>query len=268
MNENEKIVLAFIIESLNFCFFQKPKFQIEYKGNVIKGAEALFYSIIREVEKNKKFLKIDYLNKLTKDDFKKIFYSPNSEISLFNLRYNLFKDTVNIISNKGQNFFDELFNKKSDVDLLKYIVKEFKYFDDSSIYKGKKIEFNKRATLLINDLYYMSSTIHNNLGTVDNLTGCADYGIPRTLRTYGILEYNKELADIIDNEIELEHDSNMEIEIRANMLYVLELIREKLGNKDIKINSIELDNVIWQMGTKKKIIIIQLQYFINVILKI
>lgn len=252
LNEKEKIILAFIIESLNFCFWQKPKFKIEYKGNIIKGSEALFYSIIREVESNKDFLDIEFLNKLTKDDFEKIFYSPDSKIPLFDLRYDLFKDTVKTMYNKGQSFFDELFNKKSDVDLLKYIVSEFKYFDDSSIYKGKRIEFNKRATLLVNDLYYMSSTIHNNLKNVDNLTGCADYGIPRTLRTYGILEYNEELSNIIDNERELKHDSNMEIEIRANMLYVLELIREKLENEGIKINSVELDNIIWQMGTKKK----------------
>ena len=44
----------------------------------------------------------------------------------------------------------------------------------------------------------------------------------------------------------------MEIEIRANMLYVLELVREKLENEGIKINSVELDNVIWQMGTRRK----------------
>ena len=252
LNEKEKIILAFIIESLNFCFWQKPKFQIEYKGNIMKGSEALFYSIIKEVERNKLFLNIEYLNKLTKDNFEKIFYSSNSKISLTDLRYNLFKDTVNIIYKKGHDFFDELFNIKSDIDLLKYIVSEFKYFNDTSIYKGEKIELHKRATLLVNDLYYMSPTIHNNLGNVDNLTGCADYGIPRTLRTYGILEYNEELADIVDNEIELEHDSNMEIEIRANMLYVLELIRGKLKDKGIKINSVELDNVIWQMGAKKK----------------
>ena len=153
---------------------------------------------------------------------------------------------------KARVFFDELFNKESDVDLLKYIVSEFRYFDDSSIYKGKRIEFNKRATLLVNDLYYMSSTIHNNLKNVNNLTGCADYGIPRTLRTYGILEYNEELSNIVDNEIELKHYSNMEIEIRANMLYVLELIKEKLENEGIKINSIELDNVIWHISRKKK----------------
>lgn len=252
LNETEKIILAFIIESLNFCFWQQPKFQMDYKGNIMKGSEALFYSIIKEVERNKLFLNIEYLNKLTKINFEEIFYSPNTKISFLDLRYNLFKDTVNIIYKKGQDFFDELFNIKSDVDLLKYIVTEFKYFNDTSVYKVKRIEFHKRATLLVNDLYYMSSTIHNNLGNVNNLTGCADYGIPRTLRSYGILEYNKELADIVDNEIELKHDSNMEIEIRANMLYVLELIRENLKDKDIKINCVELDNVIWQMGAKKK----------------
>ena len=72
LNEKEKIILAFIIESLNFCFWQKPKFKIEYKGNIIKGSEALFYSIIREVESNKDFLDIEFLNKLTKDDFENI----------------------------------------------------------------------------------------------------------------------------------------------------------------------------------------------------
>ena len=251
LNEKEKIILAFIIESINFCFWQKPKFQIEYKGNHLKGSEALFYAIIKEVESNKDFLNINILQQLTKENFKKIFYSPNSEISLFDLRYKLFKDTVNIIYKKGKNFFVELFNKKTDMDLLNYIVSEFKYFDDSSVYKGKKIKFYKRATLLVNDLYYMSATIHNNLKNVDNLMGCADYGIPRTLRTYGVLEYNGELSYIVDNEIELNHDSNMEIEIRANMLYVLELIKEKLNNKGIKINSVELDNIIWQMGTKR-----------------
>ena len=113
LNEKEKIILAFIIESINFCFWQKPKFQIEYKGNHLKGSEALFYAIIKEVESNKDFLNINILQQLTKENFKKIFYSPNSEISLFDLRYKLFKDTVNIIYKKGQNFFVELFNKKT-----------------------------------------------------------------------------------------------------------------------------------------------------------
>ena len=43
----------------------------------------------------------------------------------------------------------------------------------------------------------------------------------------------------------------MEIEIRANMLYVIELIKDKLKETGILINSVELDNLIWWMGKKQ-----------------
>ena len=32
------------------------------------------------------------------------------------------------------------------------------------------------------------------------------------------------------------------------MLYVIELIKEDLTNKNISINSVELDNIIWLIG--------------------
>lgn len=133
---------------------------------------------------------------------------------------------------------------------MDYITSNFKSFNDKSIYKDKTIHFNKRATLLTNDLYYLSETVRNNIGNVNNLSGCADYGIPRTFRDYGILIYNEKLSKMVDNEEEIPHDSDMEIEIRANMLYIIELIKEKLINKNIIVNSVELDNLIWWMGKK------------------
>ena len=106
--------------------------------------------------------------------------------------------------------------------------------------------------MLTNDLFYLSKTINNNLGNVNNLSGCADYGIPRTFRDYNILIYNDELSKMVDNEEEILHDSEMEIEIRANMLYVIEIIKEILEQKGIIVNSVELDNLIWWMGKKNK----------------
>ena len=138
------------------------------------------------------------------------------------------------------------------MELLKYITTNLNSFDDKSIYKGRTIHFNKRATLLANDLFYMCEIINQNLGNVNNLSGCADYGIPRTFRDYGILNYSKELEEIIDNEKEILHDSEMEIEIRANMLYIIELIKDELSKKNILINSVELDYLIWWMGKKNK----------------
>lgn len=251
-SEKEKILLAFLIESINFCFWQKPKYKILYKNNELKGSEALFYRFIELVTKNKEFLDISKLNMMTIDDFSNFFKGYNSELPLFEERYNILKDTVNVIYKKGDNFYKELFAQKSDIELLNYIVSNFKYFDDSSNYKDVIVHFYKRVTLLVNDLFYMSETIHNNIKNVDNLGGCADYGVPRTLRTYGILEYNEELANLVDNEIEIKHNSEMEIEIRANMLYVIEFAKNKLNSTGKKVNSIQLDNLIWQMGRKKQ----------------
>ena len=251
LSEREWILLAFIIESMNFCFWQKPKWKIDYHGDLMSGSNALFFSIIKEVEKNPKFLNIEYLYNLKKQDLYDIFKSAEGKISLFEERYNNFKETISCIYN-NKNFYDELFNINSDILLLEYITNNFSSFNDKSIYKGKVIHFNKRATLLTNDLFYLSKTIHSNLKNVNNLSGCADYGIPRTFRDYGILEYSDELKDLIDNEKEILHDSEMEIEIRANMLYVIEKIKEKLKEKNIVTNSVELDNLIWLIGKKNK----------------
>ena len=253
LNEKERILLVFIIESMNFCFWKKPKWKIDYKGEIIKGSNALFYSIIKEVESNKEFLNIDNLHNMTFDDLKKVFNGVEGEIPFFENRYNNFKETIEFIYN-NKNFYDELFNIKTDTELLSYITSNLKHFDDKSSYKGKVIHFNKRATLLANDLFYLSDTIHNNLKNMNNLTGCADYAIPRLLRDLQILIYTDDLKEMIDKEIEIDHDSEMEIEIRANMLYVIELVKDKLSKKDININSVELDNVIWnETRTRERI---------------
>lgn len=251
LSEKEWILLAFIIESMNFCFWKKPKWKIEYNNEIMSGSNALFYSVIREVEINKSFLNIAYLHSISKGQFIKIFNSVEGEIPIFEERYNNFKEVVNYIYD-NEKFYDDLFSIKSDRELLKYITDNFSSFDDKSIYKNKTIHFNKRATLLTNDLFYLSKTINNNLGNVNNLSGCADYGIPRTFRDYNILIYNDELSSMIDNEKEILHDSEMEIEIRANMLYIIEIIKEVLEQKGIIVNSVELDNLIWWMGKKNK----------------
>ena len=248
LNEKEWITLAFIIESMNFCFWKKPKWKIEYNDDLISGSNALFYAIIKQVESDKNFLKIENLDDIDKDKFSELLKGVEGECPLIDKRFENFKEVVNFI--KNNDFFAEIFSIKSDIELLNYITNNFSSFDDKSIYKGKTIHFNKRATLLTNDLYYLSETIRNNVGSVNNLSGCADYGIPRTFRDYGLLIYDDKLVKLIGNEEEIPHDSDMEIEIRGNMLYLIEVIKYKLKAKDIIVNSVELDNLIWWMGKK------------------
>ena len=56
LTEKEWIILAFLIESMNFCFWIKPKWKIEYHNDILSGSNALFYSAIKEVENNKNFI--------------------------------------------------------------------------------------------------------------------------------------------------------------------------------------------------------------------
>lgn len=198
LEEKEWILLAFIIESMNFCFWKKPKWKIRYNNEIMSGSNALFYSVIKEVELNKNFLNIAYLHDINEEKFRKIFKGIEGEIPLFEARYDNFKEVVNNIYNNSK-FYDDLFSIRTDRELLKYITENFSSFDDKSKYKNKTIHFNKRATLLTNDLFYLSKTINCNLNNVNNLSGCADYGIPRTFRDYNILIYNDELSKMIDN---------------------------------------------------------------------
>ena len=250
LTEKEWILLCTLIESMNFCFWRKPKWKIEYHNDIHSGSNALFYSVIKYIENNKNFLDLEYLYKIDLEKFKEIFIGVEGEIPHIEKRYNNFKEVIEYIYNNQDKFYTELFNIKTDKELLNYIAKTFTSFNDVSTYKEVTINFYKRATLLTNDLYHVSNTIKNNIVNVDNLTGCADYAIPRIFRDYYILEYNKELSEMVDNEQEIPHNSEMEIEIRANMLYVIELIKKKLLEQNIVINSVELDNVIWNMGKR------------------
>ena len=229
--EKEIILLAFVIESMNFCFWKEPVFT--YKDQ--KRSTAMINMYIDKAIENKNLVNINYLKKLKYNDLINIF-----EIEEGNLknRYNSLMYTINKIDD---NFYTKLFNIKTTDELYNFIT-NFENFNDVSIYKGKEIYFYKRATLLVKDLFELSDTIHNNLKNIDSVLGCADYVIPKGLRNEGILEYSNDLASKIDNNIEIKQNSEYEIEIRAFTLYVIEYVKNK-NNKTI--NSACWDNNIW-----------------------
>lgn len=251
LNEKKRIIFAFICESINFCFWGN-KNNDEYNYENYIGSEKLFYNLKQCVKSDATILEMDKLINLTKNEFISMIGSEFLELPLLQERYKMLKDTISIIYNKKENFYKELFSIRNDLEMLNYITQNFWHFDDKSVYKSEVIEFNKRATLLVNDLYQLSDTIKNNLKSLDNLLGCADYAVPRLLCEYGILRYDKKLLEVITSNVLIEHNSDMEIEIRANTLYALELIKNFLKEKDIYLNSIEIDNIIWNMRTIEK----------------
>ena len=66
------------------------------------------------------------------------------------------------------------------------------------------------------------------------------------------MKYSKRLNKIIEDEEKIPHGSTYEIEIRASTLYVIEIIRKKLSHRGIKLNSLELDNILWKLSRINK----------------
>lgn len=247
----EQILMYLILcESLNFCYWDSEvKWKVEYKGKWYSGSFGLFYAISKAINNDCKLLDIDYLENITLKELDGIFEGTTS-IPLLKERHEIIKKLVVEIK-KIPNLL-QLFSVDSDIELLNNIINNFSNFRDISIYKGREVYFFKRAILLVSDLILNIDFIRERVKNNDNMLGCADYKIPQVLRQLGILEYSDKLSNIIDEGQQIEHDSEMEIEIRANMLYVIELIKSRLKRKRINMNSVQIDNALWLLSKNKE----------------
>ena len=79
--------------------------------------------------------------------------------------------------------------------------------------------------------------------------GCADYKIPQVMRVIGLLEYDEKLSKMVDNQDEIEQNSEYEIEIRASMIVVIDIIKKKL---DDNVCAIKINDYIWGLSKKMK----------------
>ena len=153
------------------------------------------------------------------------------------MKFLFFEDRFKILQEVFFNINDRFEGKVSNLiheakndaqKLLKLIVQNFPSFSDISKYKGKDIFFYKRAQLFAADIYRIfKKNRFFFLKNIDQVTAFADYKLPQILRSLKIIKYSQSLADIIDNKIELVKNSPEEIEIRANTIWAVELIKEK-----------------------------------------
>lgn len=249
-SEEQILMYMILCESLNFCYWDSDiKWKIEYNGEWYSGSFGLFYAISKAIKNGYNLLDIDYLENITIDELDEIFKGTTS-IPLLKERYDVIKNLV--IEFKNIPNLSEIISANNDVELLNNIINNFSNFRDISTYKGREVYFFKRAILLVGDLILNIPYIKERVNNDDNMVGCADYKIPQVLRQLGILEYSNDLATLIDEKQEIEHDSEMEVEIRANMLYAIELIKDRLHQKGINMNSVQIDNALWLLSKNEK----------------
>ena len=221
----------------DYCLWGNSKWEIATPLGKLDGTYAIIYLIINRIKEQKSF-------NLSFEEFKK-FLEGNVEIPLLENRYKNLVQMNKFIKLQNKSFYELIKDYDSDIKLLEFIVENFKYFEDISIYNGLEVYFYKRAQLLTSDLLHVMESVEKKKVDYSHLIGSADYKIPQVMRCYGMLEFTDELNEKIDNQIELLENSEEEIEIRANDLEIIDYIYEKLGKRYSKM---AINDFIWLLG--------------------
>jgi len=238
--------LIFVLDAINFCFWaqkDQEKWTVEYpKGNFISnGWFALVVSIQRAQEEGIPILDADYLKNLRLPDAKYIFRSANEQpIPLLKERVRILNEIGTVLAKKYQgNIYHFLTETGPDAEkIATQIVAIFPSFEDHTFWRGKRVNFYKRAQIFAYDLSLLPELKITNL---KSLTLFADYKLPQILRALGVLEYDPGLAEKLDEYQILESGSQEEVEIRAATIWSGELLAHQAG-----IMPVETDNVLWK----------------------
>ena len=222
LDESIDTIIEFLLyfEAIDFSFWGNPKWEIQTEKGKQDGSIALMYAMLKYIKENKNF------DNITKEKFGE-YLKGNIEIPLFKERYNILKNINNVVKEKmNGSFYKAIYNLKTDEELFDFIINNFKDFEDTRTYKGKTIYFYKLAQLLTSDILHMREKKEDIKVDYSHLVGCSDYKIPQGLRALNLVSYNEELANLVDNKIEIKQNSEYEVEIRATVIYVINKIKE------------------------------------------
>lgn len=253
--EEQHIAFAFVYSSLNFCYWGEPKWTVTIDGKQYDGSAAMWRSLQKAVGDGYDLLSAKYLKNLPKSDLEKIF-AGNIQIPLFDERLELLHKLGEVIDGKYNASFTSFVDKAEwdAVQLVKLLAADIPdVFNDEVDYHGNTVKFYKRAQLVPAHLWdlHRFGTISQEIGNFDQLTAFADYKVPQLLRKFGILEYTTDLADKIDNLIEIPAGSDEEIEIRAATIWAIELTTQAVKQRIPAANAAKVDGIFWFKGQEK-----------------
>ena len=241
METRDIVNLLLVLHTIgDYCFWGNPKWEIETDEGILDGSYAMIYLLVNRYKSNKDF-NMDF------DEFSS-FLKGNVEIPLLKKRYECLVEMNNYLDGIARDFYDEIEDMFDDITLLEYIINNFSYFKDEAVYRENKVFFYKRAQLFVSDILHIRELKDKVKVDYSNLRGCADYKIPQVMNSLGMLEYTNELENIIANKEEINENTDMEIEIRASDLVVIDYIYEKL---DHKVSRMDINDYIWLLGQDK-----------------
>jgi len=249
MGPEEHIAYSMIIGTMQFCFWGDPKWTIVVDDKNYDGSEALIRSIKRGIIDGYNLLNAEYLSSITEKDLENIFRGT-PEMPFLKERAVMLRDLGSMIITKYSGLFSNvILNAGGDVNkIVENLVNDLpSVFDDSEDFHGHTVHLYKRVQITASYLFQLSKsgTIPYEMHGKEGLTGLADYRAPQILRSLGIIEYTDDLANLVDNKIEIPAGSDEEIEIRAFTLKAEHEIALKLKKIIPEINDALVHRILW-----------------------
>jgi hypothetical protein len=252
-----KTVLYFLVlDSLNFCFWAAAgtdRWEIDYRGERLSGYYALAAALKRAAEEGRPILEPAFLASMTMSDLQAIL-GGQGLLQLAAERLAILRETGMVLLESFGGDPGRLLEAAagSAVDLVRQVTAAFPSFRDTAEYDGRQVYFYKRAQILAADLYgAFGGRSWGAFRDLDRLTAFADYKLPQVLRQFGILEYAEPLARKVDRLELLERGSPEEVEIRANTIRAVDLIRQELAASGQRVQAFEIDWLLWNLGQQE-----------------
>ena len=253
----ETVFYLLILDSINFCFWPKPgadKWEVQYKSESISGYYALAASLKKAIESGIPITDAHFLAELPLGKLKQIL-DGNGDLQLMEARAHILNELGEFLIKEydGEAYRLVESAENSALNLVGLLVQNLPSFRDVAEYYGTRIYFYKRAQIFVADLYgAFAGKAWGNFKDMDALTAFADYKLPQVLRHVGILQYNPSLEHTVDQGILLEAGSPEEIEIRANTIWAVELIRQELTRMGKRLRAFEIDWILWNLGQESQ----------------
>lgn len=245
MNDEAQLAFLFVFNSISFSYWGEPKWAVEHK----RGTWDIITSIGRAIKEGKPVFDPAYLKQLSEGEFEDILRgNNNTRIPLLEERLQILRQLGITVAQQYGGLFTNTVTTEDAAGLVDTIIGAFPVFQDYAWYKGQKVYFNKRAQLLVSDINYTTKRKLNRLNRIDQITACADYILPLVLRYHGVLEYSIWLAGQVDQKIRIPAGSEEEVEIRANTIQAVELIKQEMQKRNKPVTSMQINDYLWLAG--------------------
>jgi putative queuosine salvage protein len=249
----ETVSYLLVLDSLNFCFWPpqgKAKWETEYKSERLSGYYAMAASLTKALESGISVTSSAYLAKLSSGELKHIL-GGQGELQLMEPRVQILNELGQVLlkdyDGKAHKLVEAAGN--SAAKLARLLARKLSSFKDIAKYRGQEVFFYKRAQIFAADLHgAFNGKRWGSFEDMDRLTAFADYKLPQVLKHLGIMAYEESLAKKVDQKTLLAPGNPEEVEIRANTIWTVELIRQELECKGKALRAFEIDWLLWNLG--------------------